>query len=146
MPTLKMMDGTNIPLTEEQAAAAAAQWKAGVELLPVLGCLLNTKTIGGFYTDAIERLNASAGRLRDGQRVIRRFGEWRDAGNPELRLNPAYYPEIERDAVMTEAEYQREIAPLPTAEARGARYDELTAPKAPAGLAAGDRKQLPPGV
>ena len=46
------------------------------------------------------------GRLHDGTKVIKKFGEWKDANNPECKLGHLYYPELSNDTVMSDDEYQ----------------------------------------
>lgn len=45
------------------------------------------------------------GRLHDGTKVIKRFGEWKDASNPNVILDQSYYPEIAKDEILNEEEY-----------------------------------------
>lgn len=46
------------------------------------------------------------GRLHDGTIVEKINGGWRCLYAPEVRLDPIYYPEIAKDEVMTEREWQ----------------------------------------
>jgi len=42
------------------------------------------------------------GYLHDGGKVVKRFGVWVLADNPEIRIDPHYYPEIVKDEVLAE--------------------------------------------
>jgi len=108
-----MMDGMRIQLTPAEAAAVDAALAEGADEIVVRGARLNRKCYSGLYPDDLVRAVSDAGRLHDGTRVIRRFGEWRDADTPDVRLSPAHYPEIARDEVMTEDEWRRRPAALP---------------------------------
>jgi len=46
------------------------------------------------------------GRLHDGSRVVKKFGQWVDAINPGVKIDPHYYPEIASDDVLSEEEWQ----------------------------------------
>jgi hypothetical protein len=49
----------------------------------------------------------TSGRLHDGTKVIKKFGQWVDAQNPELRFDLVYYPELAKeDGVLTEEEFE----------------------------------------
>ncbi len=64
---------------------------------------------GNFLTKffrVITEVEQIDGRLHDGTKVIKLNGQWRDAGDPSLRLDTAYYPEIASDTVMGEEEWQ----------------------------------------
>jgi hypothetical protein len=49
----------------------------------------------------------SRGRLHDGTIVIKKFGQWVDAKNDKVILDPSYYPEITKDEVMSEEEWSQ---------------------------------------
>ena len=57
----------------------------------------------------IAKKEITEGRLHDGTRVIKRFGQWVDAENPDVRLDRGYYPEIANDTVMSEEEFLAHI-------------------------------------
>lgn len=52
------------------------------------------------------------GRLHDGTRVIKKFGQWVDKLNPDVQLDARYYPEIARDEVLSEEMYQESLNKL----------------------------------
>jgi hypothetical protein len=49
------------------------------------------------------------GRLHDGTRVIKQFGQWVQEDDPKVKLDITYYPEIVKDQVMRESEWQDKI-------------------------------------
>lgn len=126
MPILKIMDGTLIELTAEAAAEIGAQLGKGCEFIAVKGALINVKSISGIYPDDIVEKESPYGRLHDGSRVVKRFGRWTDAENPDVNIDASYYPEVARDQVMGEGTYLMKIEPLPP-ELRRGRYAELMA-------------------
>lgn len=75
---------------------------------------LNSKDIvefkGQFLTKffkVIVRDDPSDGRLHDGTRVVKKFGIWVDKFNPGVNLDPKYYPEITKDIVFTDEEFEK---------------------------------------
>lgn len=122
MPTLKIMDGTAFVLTEDEAAGIGAKLTEGCEFVAVRGALINVKSISGIYPDEITEKDAAFGRLHDGSRVMKRFGRWTDPENPDINISLEHYPEIARDQVMSEAAYQKDIAPLELSIRREAYY------------------------
>lgn len=112
MPKLKMMDGTAFDLTEEEAGAVVRDVLAGKQMLGVRGAMLNARSLSGIYPDALVAQESAFGRLHDGSRVMKRFGRWTDPENPDINISLEHYPEIARDQVMSEAMYQKDVAPL----------------------------------
>ena len=47
----------------------------------------------------------NSGRLHDGTKVIKRFGKWTLADDPNVKLDITYYPELLKDEIMTESEW-----------------------------------------
>lgn len=90
-------------LTEEEFIKALPAFESGknvwIERLKV--------HLTPFYKWAGEKPKAAItqGRLHDGTRVIKRFGEWKDVANPDINLDPSFYPEIARDEIISEEEY-----------------------------------------
>lgn len=75
---------------------------------------LQTKEIvefkGSFLTKffrVITQIEQNTGRLHDGTKVIKRFGEWKDALDPTLKLDTRYYPEIVNDRVLSDDEWEK---------------------------------------
>lgn len=69
---------------------------------------LNGQFLTRFFR-VIAKKEITEGRLHDGTKVIKRFGEWKDAHNPDVRLDYGYYPELATDTVMSEEEWQSKI-------------------------------------
>ena len=57
----------------------------------------------------IAKKEITEGRLHDGTRVIKRFGEWVDKHNPDVKLDYSYYPELANDTVQSEEEYSKQL-------------------------------------
>lgn len=75
---------------------------------------LQTKEIvefkGSFLTKffrVITQIEQTTGRLHDGTKVVKRFGEWKDALDPTLKLDAKYYPEIANDQVLPDEEWDK---------------------------------------
>ena len=124
---IRMMDGTKIDVTDEEARMVAKAANDGTRLVGVKGCIINTTAISGIYSDETARADLKSGRLHDGTRVRMRFGRWTDEDRPDLILSTAHYPEIGRGEIMSDEEWEREIRELPTDEERKERYREIMA-------------------
>jgi len=133
------MDGNKIQLTEPQAEQAKREIQRGVEWLPIAGNFVNVKSISGIYDDEVERRQAKSGRLHDGTRVVKAFGQWKDADNPNVILSLRNYPELAKDEILTDDEWEREVKPLDMTEARRVRYLELVSGKEQKALKSGDK-------
>lgn len=93
-------------LSDEEFKAFIAKANTGEKVwIPRLKVFLSNMFIWAGARPA----DRERGRLHDGTRVIKKFGEWVNALNPEAKINPAYYPEIARDEVMSEEEYLSKI-------------------------------------
>lgn len=104
---LKTMDGVVIPVSENEAQAIATAINAGKQShILVRGALIPRSSIA-LYPDEFWGDRAKHGRLHDGTRLIRQFGRWADARNPEVKLSFEHYPELARDEVLTESEWQK---------------------------------------
>ena len=126
---LKTMDGNKYKITEDEYKKAIIG--DGLLVFKSCGVTINKSRIESIFPEAmaddVEKKNAQqTGRLHDGTRVIRHFGEWVDAdsmaidnkGNcVHVRLDRAYYPEVASDKVFTEEEYEQAKA-LPIEERR----------------------------
>ena len=124
---LKTMDGNKFKITEKEYQATIVG--DGLLVFSSCGITINKSRIESIYPENMadqiqEKKEQKTGRLHDGTRVRRHFGEWVDAeftavddrGNTvPVRIDPVYYPEVSRDCVATEEEYEK-IKSLPTAE------------------------------
>lgn len=123
---VKTMGGEKIFITEAEYKTILAT-PNGFIAFPSCGVTINTSRIESVYPESLadeitERKEQKTGVLHDGTRVRRYFGEWVDAdsfvpddkGNYQpVRLDPNYYPEVARDCVPTEKEFEemRMLAP-----------------------------------
>lgn len=91
--------------------------------IPRLEVFINKSSISTAYpsTLSVEDTKPTTGVLHDGTKVKRHFGQWVIAGNevPDdrgnynpVRLNLEYYPEVAKDCVMSEVDYEK-IKSLP---------------------------------
>jgi len=101
------MDKASLPLTEEEAKQVLSAITEGDKFVILHGAYILVSSISGIYPEELlEKTDKHEGRLHDGTRVIKQFGVWKDANNPDIRLNTAHYPEIARDEVLTEKEWK----------------------------------------
>jgi hypothetical protein len=101
-------DTLQITAEEHKKLAGAS----GVVFIPSLGEMLNLSFIYRIIPEdkflnylQDKRLKITSGRLNDGTKVFKNFGQWKDLRNPEAVLDPHYYPEVANDSVMSEEEY-----------------------------------------
>lgn len=90
------IDKVQIPITLAQRNAILAARERGENMILVKDCWINTNTDRIYPADMVP---LTEGYLHDGTKVVLQFGEWKDARNPSLRLDPQYYPEILNDGV-----------------------------------------------
>jgi len=114
--TLKTTDKATIPVTKEQRNRIGQAIDAGKKHIFINDNLIMVNAITGIYVEEAHEQNV--GYLHDGTKVFKQFGEWKDANNPHVRLDRAYYPEIAEDRVMTPNEWKnrREGANLPAGD------------------------------
>jgi hypothetical protein len=124
---IKIMSGEKFSVNQSVYEAIMKADK-GI-FIPRLAVFINKSFIAAAYPESaaaeIEvRKPQQTGILHDGTRAKNYFGAWVDADNqvPDdkgnyqpVRLDPAYYPEVARDCVPTEAEFEK-IRHLPPAE------------------------------
>lgn len=116
------IDNVEIPMTEEQFVHIMSERDQGKNEFAIRNAMtgkpswINLKTTRIY---PIEMVPKDEGYLHDGTKVIKKFGQWVDARNPDVRLDPAYYPEIVQDRVMSRIEWiERSQTPsLPSSEA-----------------------------
>lgn len=143
---LKTMDGVVIPVGEGEAEQIAkAIHNAKQSHILVRGALIPRSSIA-LYPDEFWGERAKQGRLHDGSRVVREFGRWVDARDSKVAISLEYYPELAKDEVMTEAEWQKhKLDSMAPGEERVKLYHEVIALRAgtsnPA-LEHGDTKHL----
>lgn len=116
--TIILMNGREYDVTESEKDSCIG--KSGFIFLPRLNLTINTSSISTIEPKGlgkkIDRNKQIEGRLHDGSRVVKQFGQWKDATNPDVHINPNYYPEIAGDFVVTSDEYREFIEALPSGE------------------------------
>jgi|TARA_R100001530_G_scaffold2201_3_gene3676 hypothetical protein len=124
---LKTMNGDRFTITEEEHKNIIVSNKDIISFSN--GITIRRNVIATIFpksqADEIEdKKNQQTGVLHDGTQVRKHFGQWVDANNqvPDdkgnyvpVKLDPNYYPEITRDCVFLEKEYN-EIKDLPNEE------------------------------
>lgn len=103
---LKTMDGVVIRLGEQEARAVAVAVNGTKSHVLVRGALIPRSSIA-LYPDELWGEKSKMGRLHDGTRVLLRFGQWVDARDEKVKLSLEHYPELARDEVLTEWEWQQ---------------------------------------
>jgi len=89
--------------------------------IPRTGVYISKSSISTAYPEQLvdeieERKQQKTGILHDGRRVKRHFGEWvladgcyadDDNNYHPIKIDPEYYPEVAKDCVMTEKEFEK---------------------------------------
>ena len=101
---IKMMSGDTLEITEEEAKNI--QGKSGLVYVPSLQGLINLNSVESVLpVGAI--LNRNEGYLHDGTKVVKKFGVWVDANNPDVKLDYSYYPELAKDEVLNKSPFKQ---------------------------------------
>ncbi len=104
---ITMSSGEKYFITEEEAKNIANGDMKGLVFVPSITGYINLSFVQSVVPEnKIDRSKLTSGRLHDGTKVVKKFGEWVDAGNPGVALDYAHYPELSNDTVMTEEEYE----------------------------------------
>jgi len=103
MYIIKMMDKTNFKITKEEYENILKA-KEGLIFIKSNDATININSVSSIIPENLEE--QTTGRLHDGTRVIKKYGKWVLPNRDTLKLDQSYYPEIARDEVMTEKEYQ----------------------------------------
>lgn len=109
MYELRIMDGAKIMINDKEKQVILEAKKAGLAFVDLTrtGDTVFMSTLSGIYSPDTVKKDQKTGRLWDGTKVIKKFGEWVDAASDgAVHLNYDYYPELGRDEVMTEEEYE----------------------------------------
>lgn len=91
---------TRIEMTKKQVQDFLTALNGGKDIVEFNGQFL-TK-----FFRVIVRKELEEGRLHDGTKVIKRFGQWVDAQDHTITLDASYYPEIANDNVLSEEKWQ----------------------------------------
>ena len=146
---LRLMGGEKFKITEQEYKQIGNA--KGLVYIKSCSSTINVSSIASIYpeerADALEdRRKQLTGVLHDGTRVRRHFGRWiKDEGfvpddngdYQPVRIDPVYYPEVGRDCVPTEHEWDR-IKSLSANERRsfianlggGRRTEKISEPQA----------------
>jgi len=126
---IKMRGGEEFEITEEDRSQILTS-RQKVVYLKSIDVSLAIDLIATTYPKSIadereDRKYQMTGFLHDGTRVKRHFGEWvlanqvvaDDSGNDaQIKIDPKFYPEVARDCVPTEKEWNEKYKILPEAE------------------------------
>lgn len=91
--------GVKIEMTHAELQDFLAEIAKGSEVVEFKGNFL-TK----FFRVIVPK-QITEGRLHDGTKVVKQNGQWVDAVDRTLRLDPNYYPEIVKDEVLSEEDW-----------------------------------------
>lgn len=107
MYQITMSTGEKYNITDEEAVKIAGlDEMKGLVLIKSIKSYINLSFVVSIVEESkIDRSKMTHGVLHDGTRVIKKFGQWVDANNPDVNLDYSYYPEIANDTVMSEEEY-----------------------------------------
>jgi hypothetical protein len=105
MYIIKMMSKTEVKITQEEYQRLISSKATGLVFIESLKGTINLNSVEFILPENLVIKEITSGRLHDGTRVIKKFGSWVDAGNPDLKLDPTFYPEIANDTVQSEEEY-----------------------------------------
>ena len=95
---VKMMSGDTLEITDDEAKNITG--KSGLVFVPSLKGLLNLSSVESVLPEEAIK-NKNEGWLHDGTKVVKQFGIWVDAKNPDIRLSYEYYPELAKDEVFS---------------------------------------------
>ena len=119
---LKTMDGVVLRLGEAETKAVLAAMAGGKSHIAVRGAVIPRSSIA-LYPDELWGENAKNGRLHDGTRVTLKFGRWVDARDEKIQISLEHYPELAKDEVLTEGEWQQlGLDAMPPGEERAKAY------------------------
>jgi len=90
------IDKVEIPITRKNRDEILQARQRGENMMLIKDCWINTNTDRIYPIDMVP---ITEGYLHDGTKVVLQFGEWKDARNPSVKLDPSYYPELLTDGV-----------------------------------------------
>lgn len=128
MHKIVTFDDDVIYVSDEQANAILDAMRKQSRYVQVDGHTLAISNIASILEENRIKNTTNYGRLHDGSRVRRVFGEWRDIYDAEVRIDPKYYPEVAMDIVPSLDDYEKFIAPIQDNQARLAEMRRLALP------------------
>lgn len=96
---LKLMSGDVLEITDQEALNI--QGKSGLVFVPSIKGLINLSSVESVLPAGVLK-NINEGYLHDGTKVVKKFGIWVDANNPDCKLDYGYYPELSKEEVLSE--------------------------------------------
>jgi len=103
MKTVYYDKDNQFELNDEEYIKALRFWEKGKSVF-IQRLKVN---LSSFYKWAGEKPeNKNMGRLHDGTIVVKTFGRWTLPDDEKITFDPNYYPEIYKDEVMSETEWQ----------------------------------------
>ena len=96
MPTIFYSKDAQFEVSQDELKIALTEWNQGHS---VYINRLNVSLSPHYLWADDPPPNKNLGRLHDSTLVEKQFGRWVDMRNPEVRLDPHYYPEIANDTV-----------------------------------------------
>jgi len=103
---IKMMSKDEIFITQEEYQKIISSNATGLVFFESLKGTVNLNSVETILPEnLVPEKEITEGRLHDGTRVIKRFNQWVDAVNPDVKIDPSYYPELGTDTVMSEEEF-----------------------------------------
>ncbi len=106
---IRMMSKTEVSITEEEYQKIISSKASGLVFIESLKGTINLNSVESILPENLVKKELASGRLHDGTRVIKNFGRWEDMANPKLTLSAEHYPELIKDEVMSEEEYQEKV-------------------------------------
>lgn len=93
---LKMMGGDTFIISKEEAQLFSG--KSGLIHIPSLGGLINISSISSILPEELANIADNTKRiLKNGTRVINKFGQWFLENSPEVKVDLDYYPELKEN-------------------------------------------------
>ena len=128
MHKITTFDDNAIYVSDEHATMVLEAMRKGMKYVQLEGSTLAVSNIASILEENRLKNTTNYGRLHDGSRVRRVFGEWRDIYDTEVRIDPKYYPEVAEDCVPSFEDYDKFIAPLEGMDARLGEMRKLALP------------------
>ena len=106
---IKMMSKTEVKISQEEYQKIIASKASGLIFIESLKGTVNLNSVESILPEDLVEKEITEGYLHDGTRVIKRFGVWKDAFNPEVNLDYNYYPELLKDEILSKEEYNKKL-------------------------------------
>ena len=106
---ITMSNGDKFKIPESEAVSISKGESKGLVFVPSLKGFINLSfLISAIPENKIDKSQMTAGYLHDGTKAIKHFGVWCDANNPEVKINPDYYPEIINNNLLPVEDYEND--------------------------------------